>query len=223
MNSNRREETEEDLLRELLTRRDADQAARSAARGNEPEQVDRLIRVDDDNTAWLEQVVDLVGWPGRSRVGAEGAHAAWLLAQHADRHPALQERWLTLLEIAVAAGEASAADFACLTDRVLLARGEPQVYGTQLSARDGHFVACRLGEPDSVDQRRALVGLGALEAHLQDMLERYGPPKPAVLECPHCRGEIEVWPPEVGGQSTIRCPSCDWVTTIRARIKSTPR
>jgi DNA-directed RNA polymerase subunit RPC12/RpoP len=223
MSSIRPKETGEGLLCELLTRRDIDQAARFAARGNDPEQVDRLIRVDDDNTAWLAQVVDLVGWPGRSLVGAEGAHAAWLLAQHADRHPALQERWLTLLEKAAAAGEASPADFACLTDRVLLARGEPQVYGTQTTARDGRFVPCRLGEPDTVDQRRALVGLGTLESHLQDMLDLYGPPTPAVFGCPQCRAEIEVWPPDVGGQSTIRCPSCGSVTTIKARINSTPR
>ena len=84
------------------------------------------------------------GWPGRSLVGEEAAHAAWLLAQHADRHPALQEQWLSLLEAAVAQGEASPIDLAHLTDRVLLARGELQVYGTQTNGADGRWIACRL-------------------------------------------------------------------------------
>jgi len=223
MSGNQPEKLGEDLLRELLRRRDVDQAARSATRGDDREQLGRLIQFDDDNTAWLEQVVSAVGWPGRSLLGEEGAHAAWLLAQHADRHPALQERWLTLLEKAVAEGEASAADLASLTDRVLLARGEQQVYGTQVNGRDGRFVACRLREPEAVDERRASVGLGTLEAHLQCMLDLYGPPKPALLLCPDCSAEIEVWLPEVGGRSTIQCPSCQSVTTITARIKDTPR
>jgi hypothetical protein len=211
----------QDLREELLRRRDLDQSARSAFRSNAREQVVRLVQIDDDNIAWLEQVVDAVGWPGRSRVGEEGAHAAWLLAQHADRHPALQQRWLTLLEQAVADGEASPADLAFLTDRVRLAQGELQVYGTQMNARDGRFVACRLGEPETVDLRRASVGLDTLEAQLQHMLDLDGPPTPARILCPTCRAEIEVWLPELGGRSTIACPSCQSVATIKARAIGT--
>jgi hypothetical protein len=40
-------------------------------------------------------------------VGEDGAHAAWLLAQHADRDPAFQRRCLDLLTQAVAGREAS--------------------------------------------------------------------------------------------------------------------
>ncbi len=60
------------MLRELLRRRDVDQAARSAARSEGGEQVDRLVAIDDDNTAWLEEVVKALGWPGRSLVVEEG-------------------------------------------------------------------------------------------------------------------------------------------------------
>jgi hypothetical protein len=207
------------LLRELLARRDADQAARSAFRGNDREQLARIMQMDDDNTAWLEQVVETVGWPGRALVGEEGAHAAWLLAQHADRHPALQQQWLTLLEKAVAEGEASAADLAFLTDRVLLARGEQQVYGTFVTARDGQFVACRLREPETVDVRRAPMALSSLEAYLQHMLALFGPPKPARFPCPDCSAEMEVWLPELGGRSSVECPSCHSVAIIKTRIR----
>ncbi len=211
----------QDLRQELLRRRDVDQSARSAVRSHDRDQVARLVQIDDDNTAWLETVVDAVGWPGRSLVGEDGAHAAWLLAQHADRHPALQQRWLTLLEQAVADGEASPADLAFLTDRVLLARGDLQVYGTHVNGRDGRFVAPKLREPETVDLRRATVGLGTLEAHLQHMLDLDGPPRPAVILCPTCRAEIEAWLPELGGRSTIQCPSCQSVATIKARAIGT--
>jgi hypothetical protein len=36
-------------------------------------------------------------------------------------------------------GKASRTDLAYLTDRVLLAEGEPQEYGTQATARDGRY------------------------------------------------------------------------------------
>jgi hypothetical protein len=62
----------------------------------------RLMAVDADNTAWLKGVIDQSGWPEQSMVGDEAARAAWLLAQHADRDPAAQRRFLQCLEAAVA-------------------------------------------------------------------------------------------------------------------------
>ena len=103
---------------------------------------------------------------------------------------------------AVADGEASPGDLASLTDRVRLARGEQQVYGTQFIVRDGRFVACRLHEPETVDLRGALIGLGSLEAYLQTGEARpvwaaqAGPRLVSALYA-----EIEVWPPEVGVRS----------------------
>ena len=77
-------------------------------------------------------------------------------------------------------------------------------------------------EPETVNERRASAGLEPLEAHLERMRELYGPPKPVPLLCPTCGSEVEVWLPEVGGRSTVQCPTCQSVTTIRARIKARP-
>jgi hypothetical protein len=178
----------------------------------------RAMSVDDDNAAWLEQVIDRVGWPGRSLVGEEGSHAAWLLAQHADRRPSLQRRCLQLLEAAAAIGEASTVDLAYLTDRVLLASGKEQIYGTQFIARDGRFVASRLCDPETVDDRRASAGLEPLQTYLDRVYELYGPPSPTHVLCPSCRQEIETWPPEMGVRSTVLCPACRSVWTIRPHI-----
>jgi hypothetical protein len=71
------------------------------------------------------------GWPGRTEVGEDGAHLVWLLVQNAAASdPAFQRRCLDLLTAAVEAGEAARREWAYLTDRVLLAEGEPQEYGT---------------------------------------------------------------------------------------------
>jgi uncharacterized protein DUF6624 len=83
------------------------------------------------NVARLKEVVAQYGWPGRSLVGQDGAHAAWLIAQHADTEPRFQRACLDQLRLAYEAGEATAMELSFLTDRVLTAEGKPQMYGTQ--------------------------------------------------------------------------------------------
>jgi hypothetical protein len=79
----------QDLRAELLRRAERDQAARRASRGADFWPVHR---VDAENLPWLKQVVADIGWPGASAVGEDGAHAAWLLVQHAAADPKFQRR-----------------------------------------------------------------------------------------------------------------------------------
>lgn len=125
---------DEELRAELLARRDDDQRVRSVTLQPgpyrvAPDEIAEMIRVDAANTAWLTELTMRRGWPGRTLAGEDGAHAAWLLAQHAD--PSSQSAFLDLLRGAVAAGEASATDLAYLEDRVRMHAGLPQLYGTQ--------------------------------------------------------------------------------------------
>jgi hypothetical protein len=213
---------EPDVLRaELLRRSDRDRAARSAYAGA-PAEMARLMEMDSDNTAWLMTVTERVGWPGRSLVGEDGAQAAWLLVQHADLNPGFQRRCLELLRHAVERGEASPADLAHLTDRVLLASGEPQLYGTQVTVREGQYVPARLHDPETVDTRRAAVGLGPIAEHLGRALDRHGAPQPARQACPRCGEPIELWPPEPGETTRFDCPACGATGTVHARPQAAP-
>lgn len=198
-----------DLRAELLHRAERDQAARGLP---EPEW-ETVASVDADNLAWLKGVIAEVGWPGRSTVGEDGAHAAWLLAQHADHDPAFQRRCLDLVTQAAACGEASPAELAYLTDRVLLAEGKSQEYGTQFAGREGRWVPRRLRDPERVDERRAAMGLGTLADNTARMAADYGPPRPATITCADCAGSIEVWLPE-GEARHVRCTACGWTTTL---------
>jgi hypothetical protein len=159
----------EELRAELLRRVAADQEARHAL------DVELMMAADGENLPWLRQVITEVGWPGQSLVGEDGAHAAWLLAQHADSDPIFQRRCLDLLTAAVERGEAAIAQQAYLTDRVLLHEGKPQEYGTQAIVRDGRFEPTKLRDPSQVDQRRASVGLGSLAEYLAGMAADYAP------------------------------------------------
>jgi hypothetical protein len=108
-------------------------------------------------------------------VGEEGATAAWLFAQHADRHPDLQRKFLDLLRDAVAAGEATARHLAYLEDRVRVAQGRPQLYGTQFTqvVLQARYEPMPIEDPDYVDERRAAVGLGPLAEYAAEINSRH--------------------------------------------------
>ena len=199
---------DQELRAELLRRVAADQQARQAL------DVAAVAVADGENLPWLQQVISDVGWPGKSLVGEDGAQAAWLLAQHADRDPAFQRRCLDLLTAAVERGEATVVQQAYLTDRVLLHEGQPQEYGTQAIAREGRFVPKNLRDPDHVDERRASVGLGSLAGYLARMAEHHTP-EPIRVPCPSCSATIETWPPDLGETRTATCPECGYELTLR--------
>jgi hypothetical protein len=151
------------LRKELLARVETDQAARTklidAGTAPPADLVKAVGDADDTNRTWLKDVIEKYGWPGKSLVGEDGAHAAWLLVQHADADIKFQKECLKHLEIAVTKGEAAGTDLAYLTDRVLAAEGKNQRYGTQLEQKDGKLVARAVDEPDTLDARRKAIGM----------------------------------------------------------------
>jgi hypothetical protein len=150
---------DEELSAELVERAGRDQAARKSLPPGHgmPEWEAVVAPVDRDNTARLREIIGRHGWPGHGLVGPAGAHAAWLLAQHAP--PDLQEECLPLLRDAVARGDAGPVELAYLEDRVLMHRGEPQVYGTQYRVIDGVLELWTVRDPAGLDERRAALGL----------------------------------------------------------------
>jgi hypothetical protein len=123
---------DEALRAALLARMNADQDARhahaaAAERGESDWSV--VAAVDEDNLAFLEPLINTKGWLGSDLVREDGAHACWLLVQHAPDH--LQERWLPLMRAAVAAGLGSERDLAYLQDRVDMHNRRRQQYCTQ--------------------------------------------------------------------------------------------
>jgi hypothetical protein len=198
---------DDELRAELLRRVAKDQAVRKAL------DIDGMREADGENLPWLKAVIAEHGWPGTSLVGTDGAQAAWLLAQHADADPAFQRQCLDLLTAAVAAGEASERNLAYLTDRVLLAEGQPQVYGTQMTNENGHYVPRNLRDPDSVDERRAAVGLGPIAEYMRRFDS--DPTPRTLVPCPQCKAWVGVNPPAGGEPFTMTCAGCGAQTTVQ--------
>ena len=127
-----------------------------------------MHEVDARNTARMMEIVEEFGWPTSSLVGRDGARAAWLLVQHADCDPVFQRECLERMQ-SFGTHEVSPGDVAYLTDRVLVNEGKPQVYGTQFQEVNGHPKPRPIEDPDSVDVRRAGVGLGTLAKYRELM------------------------------------------------------
>ncbi|MEM7203965.1 MAG: DUF6624 domain-containing protein [Planctomycetota bacterium] len=182
-------QTHPDLRAELLSRAAKDQAARRIDPTDLPaderkRHFEQWQATDRANTSWLREVVQRSGWPTAAQVGADGAHAAWILVQHADHDPAFQAQCLPKLREAVARGEGSRGDLAYLVDRVRVKQGKPQLYGTQYRpeidasgavAADANgnvrYLPPLVEDPEQLDERRRAAGLSPWRDYDKRMAE----------------------------------------------------
>ena len=131
-----------------------------------------MAATDADNLAFVEAVVAEHGWPTPALVGPDGVSATFFIVQHAD--PEVQERMLPLAEAAWRSGDFSGQQYALLLDRVLVSRGEPQVYGSQPDvAPDGTMSVPVTVDDATLDARRAEVGLGPIADYMDAMRQMY--------------------------------------------------
>ncbi len=150
-----------ELRDELLLMLERDQGRRL---GTAPEET------REDREARLGEIFDEHGWPGFDLVGRKAGTAAWAIAQHADLDPAFQAEALELLRTAVDEGQASMGNLAYLEDRVAVATGEPQTYGTQVAcAPDGPEPSTPIDDRAGLDVRRDAAGLDPYADYLDEM------------------------------------------------------
>ena len=156
---------EKDLLRsivdEIIAMSEKDQAMRKSRQWDSS--------VDVENTRRMKEIIQQIGWPTCSKVGIHASNMAWLLVQHADHERAFQKMCLDLLK-SQAPGEVQLANIAYLEDRVRVAEGRPQLYGTQFHIDEqGSFGPFPIEDSDNVDQRRKSMKLGTLAEYTHQM------------------------------------------------------
>ena len=127
----------------------------------------QMKALHDRNAFLLEKIVTENGWPGRSRVGEEGAQAAWLILQHAIAHPELQRKCFLLLVEQVESGEISPIEMAMLEDRIRCFEGRPQRFGTQFDWDEKKQMSpLPLDDINLVEERRRKIGLPPLNEEI---------------------------------------------------------
>ena len=104
---------------------------------------------------------------GSEIISEQGNKTLFLVIQHADIKT--QEKYLPVLKEAVKGGRAKASYMALLEDRILLAQGKKQIYGSQLEMdmKTKKYILSPMIDPANVDKRRAKVGLKPLSEYLQ--------------------------------------------------------
>lgn len=166
-----------------------------------PDEAAGLLEVNAANVERLGAIVEEHGWPGLRLVGADGADAAWMLGQHADRSNDLRRGWLAELADAVQTGDADPRHLATMADRTEVVSGEPQQYGTIVMLADDGEIEFPVPVADAgrLDQRRLALGLPSLAAEGPYLgegdLVPYGPD----------RGDIPVnqWPIAMEGHLSV--------------------
>lgn len=156
-----------DLHKELLAMMERDQNARSnaaasaKANGGRPAQpfILAIFQADQDNTSRMRELVDAGQFPTAKEVGRDGIRAVWLVAAHAERDPELQQKLLKLLEPLAKSGDLVPQDYALLSDKISVAKGEPQRYGTQFRAVGGVNHPQPISDYATLEARRAETGL----------------------------------------------------------------
>ena len=136
---------------------------------------EQVEAIDAESLAHLKSLVKEMGWPTIAMVGEDGSAAAWLLVQHAMDDLGFMAGVLELMEPMLVTEQVSPKHYALLKDRVLLAQGEPQIYGTQFQD-DGTGVLRPQATEDweGVETRRLAMGLPPLAEYAESISETYG-------------------------------------------------
>lgn len=121
---------------------------------------DLVYIIDSINNLRIKEIISKHGYPTRKLLGTVGMKNFWLLIQHQDEDLDLQLECLANSDFAPV-------EKAYLTDRVLLAQGKKQKYGTQFTTKKGKRVSQPIDKKSNVNAIRKSVGLESLEKYLE--------------------------------------------------------
>ena len=179
------------LVEELKQMRNEDQgirlllidaSKRYGDRDKRTVEIHRMMkRIDSKNALRVQQIVDIYGWLGSDELGEDANETLFLCIQHTD-DLIIQTKYLPILKKAMEDGNADGWQYAFLTDRIKMNRGEKQVYGTQtlrMNGKHGGIIASLytmngkqfpvpIENPDKVDTLRKEIGLEPMKEYMED-------------------------------------------------------
>lgn len=136
-----------------------------------PAYLKKMREIDELNLTKVKKIVKQIGWPTISLVGKKASHFAWLLIQHADIDVEFQQYCLELMKKEVENGEVTKTDIAYLTDRILVNKGKPQLYGTQFYDRERELIPREILDISNLNKRRKSMGLEPFEIYKKKLIK----------------------------------------------------
>jgi len=146
---------------ELARRAAEDQAVRT-----DPAKQENMAAVDAENTKYLRELAQELGWIDAKRFGRDASTHAFLIVQHSGDLRLMQAA-LPEIEKDLKTGIGDPQNYALLHDRLKLKLGERQRYGTQIGVNEnGESVVLPLEDKSKVEQFRKAIGLFPLAQYL---------------------------------------------------------
>ncbi|WP_350634450.1 DUF6624 domain-containing protein [Pseudoalteromonas sp. GW168-MNA-CIBAN-0100] len=131
--------------------------------------LEKMMKIDESNTGKLKAIIKKHHWVTRDLVGVKGVGAAFLVIQHSP-DVAFKVKMLPYLKQSYLNGEGvSGQQVALLTDKVLIAQGKKQIYGTQADVSEGKVVFSPIEDETNVDKRREEMNMPSLDFYLKIM------------------------------------------------------
>lgn len=147
---------------------ETDQASRQGEAFVDPE-------IDRKNQQIVVSIIENCGFPTVDEHGSRSVEAVFLVLQHAGKD--LRAKYFPLVKESAERGDLSWSTVALMEDRMLKDNGEKQKYGSQVEKLNGsnQWTLYPIDHPETVDERRAKVGLEPLEDYLRNFDIEYHP------------------------------------------------
>lgn len=126
----------------------------------------KIKQYDIINIAIIEKLIKEYGWINIEKTGKKGLSTVFLVIQHSNL--STQEKYLPTIKMAVSNGKIPSSDLALLEDRIALAQGKKQMYGSQVTMNNhGEFILSPVEDEINLNKRRAEVGLEPIEEYVK--------------------------------------------------------
>lgn len=129
------------------------------SKGTNQSVIQKMESLDARHLNAIRDVAPKGELPRVTEIGSDGMHAVLILVQHANTDHKFQRDVLKLLRSRVASGDVEGQAFALLTDRILTQDNRPQVFGTQMTVKNGAIHLTDIEYPSNLEKRRQEIGL----------------------------------------------------------------
>jgi hypothetical protein len=121
--------------------------------------------LDKENLVIVSKIIDSLGWLGKDMIGDTANETLFLVIQHSNIFA--MEKYLPIMQKAVAENKANKQWLALLIDRVEFLNKRKQIYGSQVFEKNGKYTFYEVIEPAKLNERRKEMGLETIEEYLK--------------------------------------------------------
>ncbi len=141
---------------------------------------------DSVNLIHVSRILDSYGWLSADKVGEDGNQTLFLVIQHADLQTQL--KYIPMLREAVGRGDGTKRNLAMMEDRIATRQHKLQIYGSQIGQfmDSKRYYVLPLLDPESVDLRRAEVGMQPMASYIKQFNLTWDP-KENIKELPRIK------------------------------------